>query len=1223
MKNLVLIFLFITGFCYAQIPLNEPTPYEVCDDLVLDGVAIFDLVSKNAEILGSLSPTEYTVTYHETLADSETGAYPQNSPYANIINFIQQLYVRVTENANPNNYGLTILQLIVNSPPIAPSSVPNLIVYENSSDGFANFNLNLRSSYIIDGQNNMSVSYFNSLNDATNNFQPIVNSSNYTNTANPQTIYSRIENVVTGCYSVTSFQIEVQEGIAINNPTPLEVCDNDQNGFFNFDLLLKNAEILGALSPIEYAISYHETFTDAQLGSSPINTSFPYNNVVPNSQNAWVRVEEIANPSNFATTSLQLIVNLPPTVPATISDLIVYENPYDGSAVFDLTVKDNEITTSPSFVVSYHTSLSAAQNNTNPIVNEPTYVGSHLQTIYARVLNPATGCTNTTSFVLKVYDSSLIVYIPDANFKAKLISLGVDTNSDGEIQFGEAESQTTLDISFSNINDSTGIEAFINLTSLNCSYNSIPTLNLNTLTNLTFLDCSSNLLSTLDFTNNTNLTHLSIVSNFITSVTGLNLLVNLTNLDCYGNHLTSVDISNLINLNIVTLNSNNLSSIDLSNNINITQLRISQNLLTSIDVSALENLLYLNCGNNQITSLNLSNNTNLIQLDCYSNQLTNLDVSNLNNLQVIDCRFNQLTSLSLAGTDVFVLKCSSNPLTNINLEGTVGNNSIGELYCNNTNLSSIDLTNTTENTIVECNNNASLQSIFMKNGVLQQNISFSGNPNLDFICVDDGLEVDFIRGWANSYGYTNCVINSYCSFTPGGDFNTISGNMTFDSNNNGCDLSDPTYPNIRININDGVNSGATFANATGNYTFYTGTGDFTLSPELENPTWFTVSPTSATINFPNINNNLATQNFCISPNGTHQDLEIVVASITPARPGFQATYEIVYKNKGNTVLPAIANGLNLEYDSNKMVLISASEPITGTGSSSVNFGYEELHPFETKTITVVFLINSPTATNPVNIGDQLTFSAQISPLNNDENSADNLFILNQTVVGSYDPNDITCIEGDELPTSEIGKYLHYMVNFENTGNYAAENVVAKIDIDAAKYDINTLQVLHTSHPSYTRISGNKVEFIFEGINLEAVGGNPPVGGHGNVLFKIKSKATLNNGDTVAKRANIFFDYNAPINTNIATTTYQTLSNSVFETDESITIYPNPTNDNININSKFNIKTIELYDMQGRILETIVQDSASSTLDISNRKNGIYFLKINTENGSKVEKIVKE
>jgi hypothetical protein len=45
-----------------------------------------------------------------------------------------------------------------------------------------------------------------------------------------------------------------------------------------------------------------------------------------------------------------------------------------------------------------------------------------------------------------------------------------------------------------------------------------------------------------------------------------------------------------------------------------------------------------------------------------------------------------------------------------------------------------------------------------------------------------------------------------------------------------------------------------------------------------------------------------TQNFCITANGVHPDLEIVIAPIIPARPGFSAEYQIVYKNKGNQVM---------------------------------------------------------------------------------------------------------------------------------------------------------------------------------------------------------------------------------------------------------------------------------------------------------------------------------
>jgi hypothetical protein len=96
-----------------------------------------------------------------------------------------------------------------------------------------------------------------------------------------------------------------------------------------------------------------------------------------------------------------------------------------------------------------------------------------------------------------------------------------------------------------------------------------------------------------------------------------------------------------------------------------------------------------------------------------------------------------------------------------------------------------------------------------------------------------------------------------------------------------------------------------------------------------------------------------------------------------------------------------------------------------------------------------------------------------------------------------------------------------------------------------------------------------------------------------------------------------------VETNDAETTFAELNNPIFEFDDSIRIYPNPTQSVINISSEFVIDSIELYDVQGRILETLLETANSSQLDISGKSNGIYFLKIKTEKGSKVGKIVKE
>jgi hypothetical protein len=178
-------------------------------------------------------------------------------------------------------------------------------------------------------------------------------------------------------------------------------------------------------------------------------------------------------------------------------------------------------------------------------------------------------------------------------------------------------------------------------------------------------------------------------------------------------------------------------------------------------------------------------------------------------------------------------------------------------------------------------------------------------------------------------------------------------------------------------------------------------------------------------------------------------------------------------------------------------------------------------------------INSPMETPAVNVGDVLSFNAVIYPYSTDEMPTDNSFNLRQIVVGSYDPNDKTCLEGTQIPVEKIGDYLHYLIRFENTGTYAAENIVVKDMIDTAKFDIRSLQLTETSHSCWVRVIGaNRAEFIFENINLPFTEPDK----YGYVAFKIKTKPNLVLGDAVTNQADIFFDYNFPITTNLATTT---------------------------------------------------------------------------------------
>ena len=113
----------------------------------------------------------------------------------------------------------------------------------------------------------------------------------------------------------------------------------------------------------------------------------------------------------------------------------------------------------------------------------------------------------------KEIDPVVEILIPDDNFLTALIEEGVDTNGDGIISKNEAEAITYLDVSGTHelpgeIESLTGIEAFINLDTLDCSYNQLITLDISNNTALVSLRCGSNLLSVLDVSNNTSLIRL-------------------------------------------------------------------------------------------------------------------------------------------------------------------------------------------------------------------------------------------------------------------------------------------------------------------------------------------------------------------------------------------------------------------------------------------------------------------------------------------------------------------------------------------------------------------------------------------------------------------------------------------------------------------------------------------------------------------------------------------
>lgn len=679
----------------------------------------------------------------------------------------------------------------------------------------------------------------------------------------------------------------------------------------------------------------------------------------------------------------------------------------------------------------------------------------------------------------------------------------------------------------------------------------------------------------------------------ITSLVGILDFNNLKTLYCQNMEITSLNLSGLTNLQTVQCANNYITSLKVSGLVNLKELYCGSNKLSQLDLSGLNNLQDLDCTYNQLSSLNVGGLSNLQTIQCYSNRLSYIDFSGLISLKDLRCQSNLLTSLNVSNlTNMQYLNCVNNKLVTLDISKLPFLNS---LYCSNN----------------------FLKSLFIKNGKNESNLEFSNNPSLVYICADDS-QITNIASQLVVNGINKCTVNSYCSFIPGGTFYTIQGKSQLDANKNGCDATDLIFPNLKYNItSNGVTMGSIISNFSGRYVIPIQAGSYSITPMLENPSYFNVSPSILNVSFPTKASPFI-QDFCVTPNGVHPDLEVALLPIDRARPGFDSSYKIIYKNKGNTTQ---SGSVNLSFNDSVLDFITANPAVTAQTTNNVSWNFTNLKPFESREITVTIKVNAPTATPAVNNGDILSYTVTITSANTDETPKDNSFSLNQTVVGSYDPNDKTCLEGTVITPTLIGEYVHYMIRFENTGTYAAKNIVVKDMIDLSKFDISTLTPTSSSHSFVTKISeGNKVEFIFENVNLPFDDAN----NDGYIAFKIKTKPTLVVGDSFTNEVNIYFDYNFPILTNKAISTFKTLGTSDFEFSNYVSLYPNPANSILNISSKntIEIQLISVYDVLGRLVITIPNAQKISAIDVSELKSGSYFVKINSDKGISNTKFIK-
>lgn len=569
----------------------------------------------------------------------------------------------------------------------------------------------------------------------------------------------------------------------------------------------------------------------------------------------------------------------------------------------------------------------------------------------------------------------------------------------------------------------------------------------------------------------------------------------------YNNNLTTLPRFPASLLSLTSTNNplTNIASIETATS--LAYLTISQSQLTTLPPLP-ESVRVLTCENNAILSTLPASAGRVDRIICRNNALTSLPALT-SRVKELDCSVNQLTTLPPLPDSLAVLTCHYNRISEIpalpaslGLLVTIGNpitclpslqqfsNSLLYVYV--------------DSTKVHCVSNT-----LNRGAIIHSTGPYYYDPNHS------------IPFWITGSDLPLCNPTNNISSCP--SFPVISGNIFYDLNSNGIQDNGEQYKDgAKIDLDNSTTN--VFSNRNGYFevaTEGTGNSSITVEPIL----FYNAIPSTAAYNFTSYDT-IVSKSYALQPNQVKDSVTINLIPLSwAARPGFSYPFLIRYENIGTTVLNTV---ITMQYDNTKLVYDSSNAIVINNGTSLTHVA-NNFSPGETKNIIAYFRLK-PTAA----LGDSLTTVANIAAGSQNNNSS-----LNAIIGGAFDPNDKQATP--QLTPSQVanGDYIDYTIRFQNTGTDTAFTVVISDTLND-DLQVNTLQMTATSHNCKTTVKDNIVYFEFLNILLPDSNVNE-MKSHGFVSFKIKPKTTVAVNTAIPNSAAIYFDYNAPVITNIAST----------------------------------------------------------------------------------------
>lgn len=469
-------------------------------------------------------------------------------------------------------------------------------------------------------------------------------------------------------------------------------------------------------------------------------------------------------------------------------------------------------------------------------------------------------------------------------------------------------------------------------------------------------------------------------------------------------------------------------------------------------------------------------------------------------------------------------------------------------------------------------------------------------------------------GAVNYYGYhVNGTGGTYCGYNFGINCNIvrICGVVFHDGNNNGTrESGENGLGNIRVILkNSSGREWFTFTNNNGEYcvTLPADTYNIRIVPPSSAAV---VTPTSITLLATTPGQNYNGNNFAVYRQPGICDLKIDLIAHACVSPGFPAYYSIQVRNIGTE--PS-GGEVHLFYDpALRFNFAAPAQTAHNATTRTITWNLPILQPGQFANYWGAF-----TAIIPLQINQFVFTMADVNPSCTDIQFANNIDTTQQLVRSSWDPNNKLVNPIGKGPQGLIksDELLTYTINFQNTGNAPAVNVVLR-DLFTDELDLGTMEMLASSHPYSFQMEGREGVWKFSGIMLPDSGTNEPAS-HGFVMFSIKPNAGLPEGTEIFNHADIYFDYNEAVITEptLNTIDYKTSVEELANHNVTITLMPNPFREftTIKIEGTEAPYEIRVYDLLGNLVSSQTAQQNTFTIQRGTLTSGVYLYEVVKQN----------